>query len=59
MAFSQSTFFPLDHYAGLSQHLVNLQSLTKVLLLIHFVETTANNLTFNKSIGFRNGSNES
>ena len=35
------------------------QSLTKVLLLIHFVETTANKLTFNESIGFRNGSYES
>ena len=35
------------------------QSLTKVLSLIHFVETTANNLTFNLSIGFRNGSYES
>ena len=38
---------------------INIQSLTKVLSLIHFVETTANNLTFNKSIGFRNGSYES
>ena len=36
-----------------------LQSLTKVLSLIHSVETTANNLTFNLSIGFRNGSYES
>ena len=40
------------------KHLV-IQSLTKVLSLIHFVETTANNLTFNLSIGFRNGSYES
>ena len=35
-----------------------IQSLTKVLSLIHFVETTANNLTFNELIGFRNGSYE-
>ena len=38
---------------------LGLQSLTKVLSLIHFVEITANNLTFNESIGFRNGSYES
>ena len=37
----------------------HLQSLTKVLSLIHFVETTTYNLTFNQYIGFRNGSYES
>ena len=33
--------------AGQTQRLRDKQFLTKVLSLIHFVETTANNLTFN------------